>query len=186
MSRRADGPGMTRLGDLLKPNRAPTPEEARAIRPVHDLAVEFSRLAPISRAAFLHEVRTLTTGYQRFVATRFTPMDSPLFVPLMALLDALIAGQDVIPTPGGLFEREDLHEASAVQTTENGRRVIKFPVRHPWKRKPNPDTGQEGERGQPIYRHPDQRGPEIGSFRAIRTGEAVKPEFGWVDEGRDR
>lgn len=174
---------MTRLGDAMAPTRDPSPREARVIDVVRGLARNYCQLEPRRRSAFLAEARKLSTGWERGVATRFTPPDHPDFAALMFLLDALIATEaGVVVTKHGAFSPEEIAEAGGKLVVENGQRVLVFPVAHPWKRKPNPDTGEPGERGAPIYRRPEDRGPKVEHFRTVRSGEVAAREARWLED----
>lgn len=159
-------PGQTAgIGDLLRTKRQPTPEEATAIGEVHALVAEWDagRLP-------IEEVAKLTTGRQRFLATRFTPPDHPLFRPLMAALDDLIRRGGLEPvhrTAHGLVSESDLRDAAAKVERDGGDELVVFPVRHPWSRRPDRARGDAGVRGDPVYRPRDQRRPELGEFSAV-------------------
>lgn len=167
---------------LTAPNREPTPAEAVAIREVHDLAWEFVSLPPVSRPAYLAEVRKLTTGRQRFLATAFTSPDDPEFAPLMALLDALIAREPVRMTKHGVITEDDLREYQVRIEREDGRELLVFPERYPWRVKPDRDRGIAGVRGDPAYRRREDRGPTLSSFRVIHETPRT-PDHPWWEDG---
>lgn len=177
----APAPGRTvRLGDLLRPKRAPTSEEAATIADVHEFVAEWAagRLPT-------QEVAKLSTGRQRWLATRFTPPDHPLFRPLMALLDELIpllaatAPTDsptrgpVYATGHGPIHGHELRDLGARIERQDGDELLVFPVRYPWLVKPNADRGVEGVRGDPVYRPRGQRGPTTSEFGVrVRSTES--------------
>lgn len=77
----------------------------------------------------LAQVRTLCTGYDRFVAINHaTAPDKAL---LMALQDALVADQDQhdgsVQTKHGRFTRGDLREYGGILLERNGRQVLIWP-----------------------------------------------------------
>lgn len=173
---------MRRLGDLMPPNRPPTEKEVEAIAEVHALAAEYATLQAKQRPTFLVEVRRLTTGRQRHLATRFTPPDDRMFRPVMALLDGLIAtdpggdGRGVVQTKHGLIE---MSEAAAMEVQierEDGRECLVYPVRYPWERKPDPDHGVEGIRAPAQYRAKDDRGPRVTGFRVKITEDEPRQQ----------
>jgi hypothetical protein len=156
---------MRMLRDAMYPKTAPTPKQDQAIREVWAMAAEFALLPPERRAGYLVEVRKQTNGRQRWLATRHTPPDNPNFAPLMALLDALIDGPGAVHTKHGIFMPDDLHAAEAKTTREE----IAFPVRYPWRVKPDDEKGVKGERLPAIYRSQEERaaGPRLMSFRVV-------------------
>lgn len=170
---------MRRLGDAMYGAGGPTAKQQEAIDEVYAMAAELGALPERSRSAYLAEIRQLTTGRQRWLATRHTRPDHPMFPPLMALLDALIADQGGAHTKHGTFTEGDIVDAEAkIEREPGGRSLLVFPVRYAWLRKPNANTGDPGQRGQAVYRRRDERGPEVQSFRVVRQ-EDVKD---WWDE----
>lgn len=166
-----------RIGDVMRPDRQPTGKEATAILDVQELAFRWEL-----GQTTISEVRAATSGKQRWLATRFTPPDDPAFVPLMAMLDALVVAQTHFETKHGPFSTDDLHTYGAKVVREDGRELLCFPIRYPWKRRPNPEIGDPGERGEPIYRRKEERGPHLGSFGDASPHE-YEPEW-WEDEPR--
>lgn len=76
----------------------------------------------------------------------------------MAMLDALIATDDRseyghhYQTPHGTFSEAEFREAGVrMSRAPDGRLRFLFPVLWPWRRKPDPETGDPGERGEPVY-----------------------------------
>jgi len=133
-------------------NRPPTPEEQVAIQDVYDLAVGF-----INDDTSLEEIRAASTGKQRAVAMKFTKHPQhPMKPALRMMIDALVEDQDgIITTEKHLtFTTADLAEYQAILVTKNGRRVLQFPFKHPWEKKPDKD-GMGGVRGRPLYRDKD-------------------------------
>ncbi len=133
--------------------RAPNPDEEATIDLVHELFREWGadRLP-------LHEVRRLSTAYERFIATRFTPPAAAMFRPLMRLLDALIASDPTdshgyqYQTKHGTFSEAELRAAKVEMTrTDDGRIRLLFPIRYPWAVKPDPKRGDPGIPDAPIY-----------------------------------
>ena len=158
---------LRRLGDIMRPKVAPSPLEDEAIKEVYAMATELDALPAQSRPAYVVEIRTQTTARQRHLATRHTPPDHPMFAPLMAMLDALIATQPgIVHTSGGIFTVEDVAAHHGKIAVEEGRRLLVFPWTWPWRIKPDKETGREGVRGDPLYRTPEQRAPHLYSFRA--------------------
>lgn len=154
-----------RIGDVMKPTADPTPNEAAIIAEVHDLAVAFASLPLEQRAGFLVEVRKLTTGFDRFRATVHTPPGHPLFGPLMAMLDGLIAADPrIVRTKRGLFERSELAASSASITPT----MVTLPVavRH----------------GEAIYPSAQTAGPAIVPFRVVRPEEVKRAASMWGDD----
>ena len=173
IERPVTAPRPTPIREIIEPRRQLTEAEQRAVQEVHDLAMEFASLPAVRRPAFLHEVRKLTSGRQRFVATAHTPPEHPAFRPLMQLLDALIESAPDGPdgqvrlTKQGVVTQRELEETQARIVREDGRAAICFPVRYPWRIKPDPARRIDGERGDPIFRSPDERGPRHTGFRVF-------------------
>lgn len=166
---------------LTTPRREPTPVEAIAIREVHDLAWEFASLPPPRRPAYLAEVRKLTTGRQRFLATAHTPPDDPAFAPLMAMLDALIAEEPVCATKHGVLTDEVIREHHARIEREGERTLVCFPVRWPWHTRPDRERGVVGIRGDPLYRRREERGPVLSEFRVLHEAPRTPDQPWWED-----
>lgn len=169
---------MRSLRDELKPKREPTPVESEAIEEVRTMAVEHAagRLP-------VQEVRRLTNGKQRWLATRFTPPDHPAFRPLMALLDALIAteqgretGQSY-PTKHGVVTQADTVAFECKIEREGGKGIIVFPVRYPWKVRPDPERGTEGVRAAAVFRSKDERKPTYTTFRTAPEAQVREKEW---------
>lgn len=169
---------MQLLRDAMYPKKAPTPKQDEAIREVWALAAEYGALPPAARLGFLESVVAITSGRQRWLATRYTPPDNPHYGPLMALLDALIAYGGVIQTRHGAWTQEDLRDAEAKVTREE----VAFPVRYPWRTKPDPDRGAPGSRDPAVFRSAQERqaGPQVDSFRVVPRQEVAEKE--WFDE----
>lgn len=108
-------------------------------------------------------VRQQSTVHERRTAIRFTTPGTDDFRTVMALLDDLVdhehelTGQFVYATRHGIFTRDELDEAQAMLTpipAAQGQRPgarIRFPSFWPWRRRPNKETGDPGERGEPVY-----------------------------------
>jgi hypothetical protein len=167
--------------EVLKPQRTPNLAEAQAISEVHKHALRF-----VNGRVELDEVRAACNGKQRWLATRFTSPTDPLFGPLMQLLDALIAEEHPFQTKQGFLEPEDLAEPPGRIVHEAGRTIVQFPIRWPWRVRPDPDKGIEGIRGEPIYREEENRGPAYGSFSRLPPVEMkpLEPEW-WEAESTD-
>ena len=103
-----DDKPMRSLAEVLQPKEAPTGRDTEIVGAVHALAAEYDGLPSERRPAFLSEVRKLTTGYDRFRATVFTPPDHPAFRSLMAMLDGLNADSGIIQTRHGALFREGI------------------------------------------------------------------------------
>jgi hypothetical protein len=178
---RQTGGAFLPTAEVLKPQRTPSLAEAQAISDVHEFAVRFA-----NGRVELAEVRAGCSGKQRWLATRFTPPNDPCFDPLMLLLDALIAEEHPFQTKQGFLEPEDLAEPPGRIVYENGRTIVQFPIRWPWRVKPDPDKGIEGIRGEPIYRKEEDRGPAYGSFSRLPPVEMKpwKPDW-WEAESTD-
>lgn len=146
---------MQTITDILKPKQPPTPKQQQAIEEVYAMARELAALPPVSHRAYLAQIREHTTGKQRWLATRHTLPDHPMFGPLMAMLDALIADRGTVYTKHGAFTREDLHENHGRIWRENGAEMIQFPI------------AVDRSTGIPVYRSPDERKAKIESFRVV-------------------
>jgi hypothetical protein len=154
-----------RIGDVMKPTKEPSPGEAAIVAEVHALAAAFAELPAEKRPGFLVEVRKLTTGFDRFRATVHTPPGHPMFGPLMAMLDGLIAtDQLVVVTSGGIFDRSELASASASVSPSK----VTFPV--------------SVKGGEAIYPTAQTAGPNIVPFRAIRPEEVKRAPSMWGDD----
>lgn len=162
MAQRHERP-MQRIGVTT---RDPTPTEHDAIEEIQSMATEFAagRLP-------IEEVRRLSTGERRWLATRFTPRDHPAFRPLMATLDALISTDPstsrVYPTKHGTYFQDDLRDAEATVRRDDGREVLEFPDVYPWSHKPDAERGIEGIRAPALFTWKSRRGPKIGTFRVV-------------------
>lgn len=175
---------MRPLGDVLATKRLATANELAAIGEVHDLATEYSRLSPADRPAFLSEVRRLANGRQCWLATRFTPPGHDMFRPLMALLDGLIAAQGIIQTRQGAIDPEAFIAAEGRIELDEGHELLVFPVRYPWRRKPDEKTGEGGDRMPAAFRPRSERHPVVGSFGVgVRQAEPTdRPRDWWEDQ----
>lgn len=158
---------------VLTPNRPPTPLERQAIREVHELADRFA-----DGRASLDEIRAATSGKQRNLASRFTPPNDPAFRPLMTMLDALIADEpNVFVTNAGVYGVDDIVDGEG--KIDPAHNIIRFPIRRPWRVRPEPDRGVEGIRGEPIYLRAEDRGPKVGSFSQTAPVEFRSREAEW-------
>jgi hypothetical protein len=164
---------MKRLADALYSKAILTADEREAIEEVQTMAIHYSVLTGFARHDFREVVRTSTSGQQRWFATRHTPPEHTAFKPLMALLDDLLQDQGLIKTEAGWFNPDDFGAAGGKIVREDGKEVIVFPYLHPWKVKPDKETGRDGQRGEPIYRRPDQRGPDLTTFRVTPLTPAI-------------
>jgi hypothetical protein len=153
------------IGEVMKPTKDPTPEEAAIVTDVHDLAAAYAGLPPEKRPGFLVEVRKLTTGFDRWKATIRTASDDPMFGPLMAMLDGLIAtdGRSVVTT-AGVFDRSDLATALASVSPSK----VTFPV--------------SVKGGEAIYPTAQTAGPNIVPFRVVRPEEVKRAPSMWGDD----
>lgn len=165
---------MRRLVTALSPT---TPEHVEAIAEVHALAMECAALEPHKRYAFVAGIAQMS-GWQRCWVTRHTDPDHPAFRPLMAMLDLLIErslnAEGMIETRHGIFSKQDRLDHEAKIERNDGKEIIIWPVRYPWRSKPDPDRGTSGIRGEAIYRSVEQRCPTVGSFRAGAQNVEVK------------
>ena len=168
---------MRSLTDVLLPKRPPPEKETEAITEVIAIAVEFVALPPQRRPAFLAEVRKVTSWKQRRLTVEHTPPGSPGYAPLMALLDGLIDASGMVRTKQGDFTEDELRAAEVTLEREDGRTRIVFPIRYPWSRKPDPETGQGGIRAPAVYRNVEDRGPELQSFRVVPKRDIVEKEW---------
>lgn len=174
-------PPMTSLAEAMRPKRVPTPNEEQAIADVRDMAVEWDagRL-PLS------SVRRQSSGRQRWLATRFTPPDHPAFRPMMRMFDALIRSDEtegrVMVTRHGLITEAMAAESETTIEHHDGQQVIVFPVRYPWKVKPDPDRGVAGVRADAIYRPASERKPVYGTFGAGLRQKPDEREKEWWEE----
>jgi hypothetical protein len=151
--------------EALRPTTAPTPQEAAIVADVHDLAAAYAGLPPEKRPGFLLEVRKLTTGFDRWKATIRTATDDPMFGPLMAMLDDLIAtdGRSIV-TAAGVFDRSDLANASASISPSK----VSFPV--------------SVKGGEAVYPSAATAGPNIVPFRVVRPEEVKRAPSMWGDD----
>jgi hypothetical protein len=136
---------------LLASDRTPTRDEVAIRDDAMRLVVAWEQGLAID------EVRTLCSARDRWIATRFS-IGSPMAPRLMRMLDALIATDTTSPhgyhyqTRQGMFSSAELTNAGASITRRtDGRIRLLFPVLWPWRRKPDPETGDPGERGEPVY-----------------------------------
>jgi hypothetical protein len=129
--------------ESLTRGKPPTPEEQEAIAEVWAVAREWN-----ARGGSLADVRRATSGYQRFLASVYTPPDDPMFRPLMNLLDALIAAQGAVPTKHGLVDPALLSETQGTLNRATG--DIRFPVNY--------------DNGRGVFRPQDKRGPTVRPF----------------------
>lgn len=105
----------------------------------------------------LVEVRQRTTGAERCIAYRLTDPKSAMWGPMTRLFEQLVATDPTsqyghhYATSQGVFSEAELSAAEARYTKlDDGRLRILFPIRHPWRTKPD-DKGEGGERGVPVY-----------------------------------
>ncbi len=164
--------------DVLVSDRGPIGDEHEMIERVHELCRGWRSGMPLA------EVRLHSTGADRWTATRFTPPQHTMFDPLMAMLDALVR-TDVTDahgmqyqTPHGTFSEADLTSAQArITRTVDGRLRILFPIRVPWHRRPDPERGDEGERGDPVYAETLDARREIANWRDADSVPERRKEF---------
>ena len=131
---------------------APSPRTAEAVEEVLALAAEHAALDPVKATMFRHEVRRLTSGKQRWVATLHSDPADPRRSDLVALIDRLVVDQPGWQTGHGFLTRDAIAEsAGLVADAPGGRRVMRFPIASPWHRAPD-EHGFGGERDEPIYR----------------------------------
>ena len=161
---------MKLISELMQPKQPPTPKQRQAIEEVCAMASELATLPEVSRRAYLTQIREHTTGRQRWLATRHTMPDHPMFRPLMAMLDALIADRGTVTTKHGAFTREDLHEYRGRIWREDGKELVQFPV------------SVDKATGMPVYRSLGERKARVESFRA---GSHASQDPDWWDEGGD-
>jgi hypothetical protein len=169
---------MKSLQDNLYPKTVLTPKAREAINEVYDIAAAYCALEPHRQRPFLGEVRKLTTGRQRWLATHNTPPDHSCYAPLMTLLDALIADQGLWKTKTGWFSRDELDSYRVRFERDDTGELIVFPVLYPWFKKPD-ENGQGGEPAAPVYRHKDDRHPYRGTFSQAGPREADQVKDFW-------
>lgn len=166
--------------DVLVSNREATHDESATIVHIRELAMAYA-----NDELDLNEIRRLSSGRERWTATRFTSPAHQTFAPLMTMLDDLIATDPTDPngwlyqTPFGVFTRRDLEDAGAEITKQPGNRLrIRFPIRWPWRRKPNADQGDQGERDDPYYARDAEERREIANRRTptgpVRTSRTFE------------
>ena len=130
----------------------PTTRTLEAVEEVLALAAEHAALDPVKATMFRHEVRRLTSGKQRWIATLYSDPADARRADLLALLDRLVADQPGWQTGHGFLTRDVIAESAGLTTeAPDGRRVMRFPVASPWRHKPD-ESGFGGERDAPIYR----------------------------------
>lgn len=173
---------MNPIQDNMYPKSILTPKMREAIDEVYEIAAAYCALDHLRRIPFLGEIRKLTTGRQRWLATRHTPPDHASFAPLMTMLDALIADQGLVKTAGGLFSRDELAAAEVKFERDEGGELIVFPVLYPWRSKPDPESHGTGIRGDAIYRHKDDRHPHRGTFSQSGPRETTDQSKDFWDE----
>lgn len=145
-------------------DREPRPDENETVEHVHQLVTAWMHgEIPTS------EVRLMSSGHERWTATRFTDPQHRLFRPMMDLLDNLIATENseqdgrVYDTKHGMFSEAMLRWARAEIGKVGDELRILFPVREPWERRPDPQgmtrEAREGRRSDhPTYaRTSDER-----------------------------
>ena len=158
---------MVPIGAAMRPEREASVAERTVIDEVRALAENYAALPGADRPGFLAEVRRLSTGRGRHLATRYTPPGHPCFAPLMAMLDGLIAQEpDRVGTNHGSFSVDELREIGAMT---RGRDRVVFPVAY-------------RKDGSPVYRPESESGPTIESFRTVRVREVPMPVSPWDDE----
>lgn len=174
---------MKSMQDALYPKTILTPKMRQAIDEVYDIAIAYCDLPTHRQPPFLGEVRTLTSGRQRWLATRHTPPDHSCLTPLMTLLDALIADQGLWKTEKGWFSRDELAAAEVKFERDDDGELIVFPVLYSWQVKPRLETETQsaapGVRGPAIYRHKDDRHPYRGTFSQAGPREAEEAKGFW-------
>jgi len=130
----------------------PSPRTAEAVEEVLSIAAEHAVLDPVKATMFRHEVRRLTSGKQRWVATLHSDPADPRRADLVALIDRLVDDQPGWQTGHGFLTRDVIAESAGLVTDgPDGRRVMRFPIVQPWRHKPD-ESGFGGERDEPIYR----------------------------------
>lgn len=159
------------MAPLVAPSPAPPPHHRATVASVCELARRW-RAGDLP----LREVAKISTGYERWVAAYHVRPDHPDFRALRSLQEALVDGNDrfFVAANGQTFDLDAALGQEARLLNEGGRDVLAFPCLHPWRRKPNRDTGEPGERAPALYRRPEERGP--GS-RAFDTAPAPRPEY---------
>jgi len=130
----------------------PTTRTLEAVEEVLALAAEHAALDPVKATMFRHEVRRLTSGKQRWIATLHSDPADPRRADLVAMSERLVADQPGWQTGHGFLTRDVIAESAGL-TTEgpDGRRVMRFPIVQPWRHKPD-ESGFGGDRDEPIYR----------------------------------
>ena len=130
---------------LISREEVETPEEAEIVERVVGLAYQL-----FQGEIGLADVRGGSTGYERNVAIRKTPPESKDFPILMTMFDALVAAQTTFnSTAHGQFTLEEIIEAKG-RVCADGH--VGFPIRQPWRVKPDKETGDPGVRGNPVYK----------------------------------
>lgn len=118
------------ISEVLVSNREPNRTELETIQHVRELALAFDH-----NEIPIEEVRRLSSGRERWTATRFTPPSHSVYRPMMAMLDALIR-TDVGDRNGllygtkyGVFTTAELRESEArIEKTRDGLIRIRFPI----------------------------------------------------------
>ena len=148
----------------------PSPRTAEAVEEVLALAAEHAGQDPVKATMFRHEVRRLTSGRQRWVATLHSDPADPRRADLLTLIDRLVADQPGWQTGHGFLTRDVIAESAGLVTDgPDGRRVMRFPIVQPWRHKPD-ESGFGGERDEPIYR----------DVPAMATDDDVMPADWWA------
>lgn len=170
--------GWVRAGLPGGSRRAPSAKEAESIDLVHDLCRNWRDGMPLT------EVRRFSTGRERWTATRFTPPAHALFRPLHEMLDALIRTDATDPagmqyqTRYGTFNELDFRAVRARLTRgDDGRIRVVFPIRYPWRRKPEPEHGDPGDTAAPVYAETAEDRMRIANQAHIRTDAPRRPVF---------
>lgn len=96
---------------------------------------------------------SLTNTAMRLLAIVAMPVDHPSRPAMHILLEDVEESSRAGVHAGGCFwTPEMLAEAEASVTRHlDGSIHIRFPIRHPWTERPDPDVGFKGVRAEPIY-----------------------------------
>ena len=131
-----------------------TDREEEAIEEVLALAMEHVGMQNREyRRIFRDQVRAVTSGRQRWLASSRLDSLDVRYPALMILLDGLIADQGVIDTNHGMFTKWELGAwFGLVERTEEGGTVIRWPISVPWIEVPEEWKNNPGLRGEAVYR----------------------------------
>lgn len=164
--------GWVSATEAIVSDRAPRPAEVETIDRVHDLCREWQKGLPVN------DVRQLCTGMERWTAVRFTPRQHIMFRPLHMMLDALIRtdvtdknGMQYQTRYGTFSELELRHVRARITRPPDGLIQILFPIQYPWRRRPDTESNDAGDLGEPLYAegHDERMEMAIREYRVNKT-----------------